>query len=378
MTLPTSGRITWSQIRAEFGGGNGRLALSELYMGGDKVRAKAANAHANVVNKAAGVPASGRIKLSDFRGKEAAFEYTNPGQSSILYAATIFGTDWPESYKKRIINGGTTERIYFNEGGGGRIEFVNNDEVQGLGGAANGGDGTPALYAYSTVYVTNNGAIRGGGGGGGRGGTGGQGGSGFYDTGGSYREPTTGAHYSRGFGANAYYVVNSQYVWNGVPVGSTTASSLTVGNITYFRGALRETEEYEVGKSWRIERYYEIYRIVSNPTTRHYTVGGAGGAGGAGGRGQGYGQTAAAGSAGNAGALGGTNAGRGGTGGTGGAGGGWGAGGGPGSRGNTGGAGNNGGGQAGAAGQIGGASGKAIVGGRQIMVVTGTINGSIE
>lgn len=378
MTLAAAGRITWEQIRAEFGGGNGRVSLADLYLGGNLVREKAANANAGVVNKAAGIPSAGRIALSDFYGKEAAFEYTNPGQSTILYAASLFGTDWPESYKKRVINAGVTERLYFNEGGGGRIELKNNSEIQGVGGVANGGAGTPALYAYSTVYVDNaNGAIRGGGGGGGKGGTGGQGGTGYVDSGGDYREPTTGAHYSRA--QPSFYIEGSSWIWNGQLVGNahTSASSLTVGSITYYKGALRATETTPEGKFDVTRSYYEIYRIVSQPTSRTYTSGGPGGVGGDGGRGQGHGQAAAAGSAGANGSAGGTNAGAGGKGGTGGTGGGWDQGGGPGATGAAGLGGNNGGGQAGSAGQVGGASGKAIIGGKAIMVANGTLNGGI-
>ena len=63
MTLPSSGTITWTMIKNEYGLSNG-FALSELY-------------------GKPGIPSSGQLKMSDFYGKSAAtMSISPPDQNS--------------------------------------------------------------------------------------------------------------------------------------------------------------------------------------------------------------------------------------------------------------------------------------------------------
>lgn len=280
--------------------------------------------------------------------------------------------DWAHAGKKKrvIINAGiivgsitATAALLTGTGRGNVLTIVNNGEIQGNGGTANGGAGGPAINIEQTgVTIVNNGAIRGGGGGGGKGGNGGTGGNGYY-----VNTVTQGPYYQR----NVYSWGTGGTVpsadWAGTKVKSKpTGESFSVGSVTYYRGAWADGGG---GINW----YYISRSYPQNVNT----YGGAGGAGGNGGAGQGYTQanTNGAGGAGG-GASTGANAGAGGTGGTGGNGGTWGNGGGNGATGNTGGGGNISGGSAGAGGTAGGAAGAAITGSARTVQNNGTINGA--
>ncbi|MNU19736.1 hypothetical protein D3C71_79690 [compost metagenome] len=272
------------------------------------------------------------------------------------------------------------------------IEIVNQGEIQGRGGAPNGGAGGDAIYATytnQTVNINNIGAIRAGGGGGGKGGNGGAGGQGGSGT---YTATTSPPYDASNFwiegidGLSAFPYLDITYGgvvirdgnWDDYPAPYPT----TWGQ--YERGAHFGFTSGSGGQGVG----YAVIRNVPTPS-----VGGAGGAGGVagnGGKGFGYegaGTNAVAPSSPTAGVAGGTGAGRGGDGGTAGAsgnGGGWGgvgfnaAGG---SNGLTGDAGNVGAGAAGTggtAGQTGGAAGRAIVKGAATVNITGAggINGA--
>lgn len=77
MALPTSGPMSLSMIRGEFGG-TGPVKLSDYYRGGGRVPNTPVNA---------GVPSSGPIRLSHFYGATA---YTTPSVSITQAGGTIF------------------------------------------------------------------------------------------------------------------------------------------------------------------------------------------------------------------------------------------------------------------------------------------------
>lgn len=238
-------------------------------------------------------------------------------------------------------------------GYGGSLTIENRGRIFGLGGSANSGQGGDAFYSGSYAasgikpVVENYGLIFAGGGGGGQGG---QGGSGSVTQ--TIREPASGFTYAGGstqwFVNTNFGIINLQWQGSTVQVGGGTGTTqATVGDYTYFRGALVASNIYQIARQ--------------GPVTTSTT----GGTGGAGGRGEGSDAPLAGGSAGSAG---GTNAGSGGTGGSGGAYGNQGSTGGTGSAGNVG---------SGSAGSAGGLAGVAYNTSTVTMQNSGDIRGRV-
>ena len=362
MTIPAAGVVKMSDLRTEYMpvGSNQNVLLSSFYRGNASgfVRKNAANNAA--VNRSAAIPESGIIKLSQFRGQSTGWDYTNAAVITDALMATPFGDDWAVNWPKKYTNNGTIGGIrgvswaFRIEGGAGKLEFVNNSEVQGGYGAPNSGGGYHAVHINSPVrvYITNNSAFRGGGGAGGIGGAGGQGGQGYYTATGT-ESPAYQIQYNEIFiGAGGDHGITKVW-WAGSKIWDNYAPPYTaigISGYTYYQGALvvdyGSSQHYYVYRQWQ-------YNVV--------TTGGAGGGGGNGGRGQGYGYANTAGNPGAGGAAGGTNSGTGGTGGTGGSGGVWGSVGNTGNTGAIGGYGNySGWGGPGYGGAVGGAAGYAI------------------
>lgn len=349
MTLPLSGPLSLSDLAGEFGD-TVPYSLSEFYRNGGKVPGVNTN-----------VPESGTIALGDFYGAVNELVFTATSQAS-LNAQTAFGANWGAAVPKRLLvpSGVTLGPLTIPTGLGSTLTVQNEGEIQGLGGAANGGAGGNAITASSSFTLNNTGAVRGGGGGGGLGGTGGQGQFTTFVTQGPFGDFPAGSNYAwTSTGEFNHYSVT----WDGVFVSSGQGADLTsvvVGGITYLRGGFLgnafSTSDGETTSS-------SIYQVSRQFNQTTYTSGGAGGAGG---RGQGYAQSLAAGSAGSAG---GTNAGTGGTGGTGGN---WGL---VGATGATGASGNY---TAGLAGATGGAAGRAVLmsAGTLTLNNSGTLNGA--
>ena len=231
--------------------------------------------------------------------------------------------------------------------GGGIVSIINNGEIQGAGGSANGGAGGRAVLvqkANTVMLIADGAAVRGGGGGGGKGGQGGKGGNGS---------------------ATTTYV--GRTVCNGGDCNQAGSEGFSCSN-----------GDPCVGSCDLMEVTAECTkRRCSACQTSTTTTGTNGGAGGNGGRGQGYRQSAATGVDGVDGANPPTNAGRGGRGGRGGTGGSWGNGGGTG---NTGAKGANGtvtNGSNGVGGSGGGAGGISISG-TSLLTLTnlGTLSGN--
>jgi hypothetical protein len=279
--------------------------------------------------------------------------------STNVVAQNLFTVDdWAApSTKKVIIPSGVVvgsstislAALRVGTGAGGPVVFEIGGEIQGAGGAANGGAGGTAIHADAACEILLTGAIRGGGGGGGAGGAGG---GGYYQT-----AEDSGWQYSTSPTTYVYGTYNQYkaFWWYGSWLGQSAGNpaSLNSGGYTYHMGVVR---------SYNGDGNANSYEIKRTRTLTHYTSGGAGGAGG---QGQGYNQSAASGSGG---AAGGTNAGAGGTGGNGAT---WGT---NAANGATGASGNNGG---GAAGGTGGAAGTAIHGISNVTLTNnGTINGA--
>jgi hypothetical protein len=325
-----------SDLRAEYlpaAGSNAISGLSQFYRGAASGFVRSNNASNTAVNNSASIVTSGAIKFSDFRGKAAGWTYTNAVTIEDALMSTPFGTDWDVDWPKTYINNSTIGGIHgqswafrITGGAGRRLDFINNSEVQGGYGIINSGGGYHAIYigANVRVYITNNGAIRGGGGAGGIGGNGVAGANGGYTA----TENST-------YNSNSYvYQVNFQ--GGGTTRGWWAAGlQFSVGGTIYTTGVQVGGYRYYDGPSRGfVSPYnnYEIYRTYYQPTT-----GGAAGAGGNGGYGQGYGYPGDAGSPGGAGGAGGTGSGNGTAGGHGGAGGAWGSYGGTGVSGSAGG-----------------------------------------
>jgi hypothetical protein len=354
-----------SHLRTEFmpAGSNLPVPLSSFYRGNVSGFVRKNAVGNSAVNRCASIPESGIIKLSNFRGKAAGWDFTNAGTITNYSMSTPFGTDWVVDWPKTLINNGTlgatSTAAYALQILGptaGRIELINHGQIRGAGGLPNGGAGQHALRVNCNVpfYFANDGTVYGGGGAGGNGGVGGNGGSG-----------TSSAWVYEGYPGVFNF---GNYVWSET-VGGSTGTILWAGvnkfgtggvprsvssiahsdGYTYFEGAVNTVSGGNV--------YYYIYRGVYVTTIPAVGIGGAGGAGG---RGQGYDGANSGGLGGAGGTAGGTNAGAGGTGGTGGAGGLYGVAGGAGTAGSTGASGIAGAGSAGAAGTVGGAAGYSV------------------
>ena len=290
MAIPSSGAVSFSDLRTEFVGGSAAISISSLYRGGSNIRTKASNN--NGVNLAASVPTSGTITFDNFRGTAKAFRYTYTSGATNQNASNLFGDDYAVNYPKEIvINAGvelgattvTQEALQVDSGASGGITVTNNGTLSGAGAAFFGSIGGDAFEANTPCTLINNGIIRSGGG------TGGSGGQGSYTSSstpgwsGTYRWMSYGAANSSQTGYRQVAVWANSYVVNSY----TTA--LTVG-------------QYSRSSYVTSSGSYLQFRITR--TTTSYTNGGYGGAG------QGYNQAASAGT------LGGTNGGQGGTGGS--------------------------------------------------------------
>jgi hypothetical protein len=344
MALPSTGSISLSQVAVELS----RPATAQTALGEAAVR------------NLAGLP-SGAIGLFNLRGKSAAIIYTATNLAS-LNLATAFGADYGAAVDKRLVvpAGITLGPITIPTGLGGNLTVENAGEIQGIGGAANGGAGGDAITASVSFTLLNTGAVRGGGGGGGLGGTGGQG---SITTTSTIREPASGHYYVQG--TWGYFPPGFGIRWNSTSAVDGVASPsmpYTASNgWTYHADGSYGMFPPGVVAPFPVY-LFGVYRTQSTSSSS-YTAGGAGGAGG---RGRGYGQTLAAGGSG---ASGGTNAGTGGAGGTGGDWGQAGAGGSAGANGNQ---------SGGTAGASGGAAGRAVrmLAGSLTLTNSGTINGA--
>lgn len=145
MALQTTGAISFSQIQAEFGGSN-PISLSEYYRGG-----------ANVANDPfvyqgidSDIPASGAIRLGNFRGTTKGNIYTN-------YFSSVWLTV-PANVRRM--------QVWAVGGGGG-------GSSGGTGGVAAGGGGGGGGYSFAQIAVTAGAAMLVTVGGGGAGGIGG-------------------------------------------------------------------------------------------------------------------------------------------------------------------------------------------------------------
>jgi len=355
MAAPSSGQISFSNLRSEFETGStpgsGAISFSDLYrQTGTSV--PSGKYVPDAVENAA-VPTSGQGTLSDFYGTIRRVTLTASTATNVTLSTQTWGTsqtNWTRNVEKRYIipsgvsiNASDRGTAALNTGTGavGIVSVTNAGNIYGGaggGGGANGGAGTQggtALLAgsnpSSTIVIYNTGEIRGGGGGGAGGGKGGNGGGG--QTGG-YNQGCC----PRGQGCGCIgggFFIN----WCGS-------------------------------------------QDLCGRDTRGYHNGGGGGNGGAGGTGRGSnnltGSRSGAGGAGGGG--GGPNAGSGGTGGTGGSGGDWGQAGSNGSGGNTGGNGNRTNGSGGSGGGTSpGAAGRYISGiGNLTLNNSGTVSGATD
>ena len=99
MALTGSGELKFSQMRDEFGG-SGQVKFSDLYRGGNLVRANAANNAST--NLAASVPTSGEIQVADFYSAARAFRHTYSSGATNQDASDLFGDDYrPRSTSDR-------------------------------------------------------------------------------------------------------------------------------------------------------------------------------------------------------------------------------------------------------------------------------------
>ena len=71
MAIPSSGAVSFSDLRTEFVGGSAAISISSLYRGGSNIRTKASNN--NGVNLAASVPTSGTITLTTLEAQQKRF-----------------------------------------------------------------------------------------------------------------------------------------------------------------------------------------------------------------------------------------------------------------------------------------------------------------
>ena len=310
MACPASGEIKISDIVAEFGG-SAPHALSEYYRNGGEVPGNNTN-----------VPTSGEISLTDFYSAVNEIQQTYSSTTTNLNLSTVFGSNWTTTVPKRvIINSGVTigatsgnAAILIPSGMAGTLVIDNSGNIQGHGGAANGGAGGNAVSCVSTSGVTinnNSGAtIKAGGGGGGQGGAGGTGGNGG----------TGGTGGTGKYDYVAHTVGCFQFSGNGL--GGAASYCQARGGDGRYQNANDCAGAYYGW--WYTFQCLNVSYTGGGAGGAGGSSGGAGGAGGAGGVGQGYNQSAtngssggagSAGGSGSAGASGGTNAGNGGAGG---------------------------------------------------------------
>ncbi len=354
MAIPSSGQsLSLSALRTEFVGGSSAISLGDLYRGGSNIRKKAPNNQGT--NLAASVATSGAIDVSDYYDQAKGFRFTfATGSITEADASTLFGNDYTVDYPKDIlIPSGTTlgaddtaeYGLEVDSGGQGTITITNNGNIIGAGGAggsagsANGGTGGngsaggDAVKVAVPVTFVNNGSILAGGGGGSGGGGGGKGGNLQQQQ----QQQTTGQQgpFPASWSAGDWRFTNwSQYNWSKafwnnalVAQGNYTATSLSSGQYTYYRGppsgsfttgVTQDGEGYAVGTQY-VRPIYRQFPQQSQSQTQ--VAGHNGGAGGAGGLGRGFqnqpgGDSGASGSSGSTGQAG--NGGAGGNGGTGG------------------------------------------------------------
>jgi hypothetical protein len=204
MALPTSGKLTLSQIQTEFGG-SASTKLSEYYAGGAYVPAGTSGTNG-------AVPSSGKITISNFYGTAKAsrvsisYTFSSNTANASLNLNAISGYSAGQSDITVTINSGIY--LYSTSTGnagltltgstsGDTLTIVNNGYIMGMGGTGAGGvctnpgvnitpiastAGGPALSIplNATINNTNGSAYIGGGGGGGGG----------YYFGGGYSGPT--------------------------------------------------------------------------------------------------------------------------------------------------------------------------------------------
>jgi len=371
VAIPSSGQsLSFSALRTEFVGGSSAISLGDLYRGGSNIRKKAGNNQGT--NLAASVATSGALDVSDYYDQAKGFRFTfATGSITEADASNLFGSDYTVDYPKDIlIPSGTTlgaddtaeYGLEIDSGGQGTITITNNGNIIGAGGAggsagsANGGTGGngsaggDAVKVAVPVTFVNNGSILAGGGGGSGGGGGGKGGNLQQQQ--QQQSTAQQGPYNAAY-ANGYdwrYTNWSSYnyskaFWGGSQVaqGNYTATSLSSGQYTYYRGP-PGGGTYSMGVTADSEGSPQGTLIVS-PIRRTYpqqqqsqnqVSGHNGGAGGAGGLGRGFqnqpgGDSGASGSSGSTG-----QAGNGGAGGNGGTGGGYGQAGAAGQNGSTG------------------------------------------
>jgi hypothetical protein len=381
MAIPASGAFRASAIRDTFGGPQTfRLGSYRRAPAGPYVYQNAANNPAT--NRAAAVTVVGvPLRLNVFRSQLPGWDYVNSAvQLNNYYINSGFGdnweTNWPKAFTNNNVIGSTSVSTYaaLITGGKGRVDFVNNSEIQGGGGQPNSNPGQIALRVQVTcdLHVTNNGAIRGGGGAGGVGGAGGTGGTGYYQV--WTYEPSNGTYVFTDGNAGPFFSYSPSgggtYIkWYSTSfiIVSGFVTEVSSGGYVYERGPLQ------------LQRFGNTYYAIRRRSLTNVYVGGAaGGAGGNGGRGIGYNSPNLGGSPGAGGGNNGGNSGTGGTGGIGGTGGSWGLPGGTGATGATGATGNYAGGTGGSAGGAGGAGGYSIYADSAWhFPVRGTTNGPI-
>ncbi len=254
MTLHASGPISLSQVQTEFGGSN-PIGLSEYY------------------NKAAGIPASGQISVSQFYGKSSMLYLTISGNTyNYNVRNALLATGWngvtPGNITVTVNSGVIVGCSDFTSGAisgvglpaGCNLFVVNNGYIVGTGGNAGWGNSNDGNYNFYNATagasgghaillgcpttITNNGYIFGGGGGGtgwdaGTYSTGVDGGGGAGDT----RDSGHGASLTHGGGLDANWafvpttplgqngVTDSYYgVHRGGGGGGASGSGETAGN----------------------------------------------------------------------------------------------------------------------------------------------------
>ena len=87
--IPSSGAVSLTDLSTEFGG-TAPHSMSEYYRNGD-----------NVPDNNSNVPASGRIRFSDWRGaiNQIALNAVN---ATNLDVSTLFGSDWTSTVPKKL------------------------------------------------------------------------------------------------------------------------------------------------------------------------------------------------------------------------------------------------------------------------------------